>query len=78
MARLSKLRKGQRAQIVGFTSEDIPAKFAELGIVPGAEVAYRCSAPFNGPICLTLCKTNCILAMRKTEAEEILIEIEKA
>ncbi|MDO5510029.1 MAG: FeoA family protein [Weeksellaceae bacterium] len=71
---LDKLKKGERAQIIGFSEQDIPAKYAELGIVPGAEVQFRCAVPFNGPICLTLCQTNCILALRKNEAQTILIE----
>lgn len=74
MANLSELKKGEKAKILGFGTEDIPAKFLELGLVPGTDVEYRCSAPFNGPICITLCKSKCILALRKSEAMDVLVK----
>lgn len=74
LASLIDLKKGEKAKILGFSREDIPAKFLELGIVPGEDVEFRCSAPFNGPICVTLCKTSCILALGKSEASAILVK----
>lgn len=77
MTNLADLKKGERATILGFTTEDIPAKFLELGIVPGEDVEFRCSAPFNGPICISLCKTSCVLALGKSEASAVLVKKEK-
>lgn len=77
MTNLAYLKKGERATILGFTTEDIPAKFLELGIVPGEDVEFRCSAPFNGPICISLCKTSCVLALGKSEASAVLVKKEK-
>lgn len=74
MASLADLKKGERAKILGFSTEDIPAKFLELGIVPGENIEFRCSAPFNGPICISLCKTSCVLALRKSEASSVLVK----
>lgn len=74
MASLADLRKGEKAKVLGFSTEDIPAKFLELGLVPGADVEYKCAAPFNGPICITLCKSKCVLALRKSEANEVLVK----
>lgn len=67
------LNKGERAKIVGFTTEDIPAKFYEMGIMPGVEVEYKHSAPFDGPVCIFLSKECCKLALRKVEAKCILV-----
>lgn len=77
MTNLAYLKKGERAKILGFSTEDIPAKFLELGIVPGEDVEFRCSAPFNGPICISLCKTSCVLALGKSEASAVLVKKEK-
>lgn len=77
MTNLADLKKGERAKILGFSTEDIPAKFLELGIVPGEDVEFRCSAPFNGPICISLCKTSCVLALGKSEASAVLVKKEK-
>jgi len=74
LASLADLKKGERAKILGFSTEDIPAKFLELGIVPGENIEFRCSAPFNGPICISLCKTSCVLALRKSEASSVLVK----
>lgn len=76
LASLADLRKGEKAEIIGFSSEDIPAKFFELGLLPGEEIEYRGCAPFNGPICIELCKTQCVLAIRKSEASEVLVKKE--
>ncbi|MGI9525861.1 MAG: FeoA family protein [Weeksellaceae bacterium] len=77
MASLADLQKGDKAKILGFSTEDIPAKFLELGLVPGEDVEYKCSAPFNGPICISLCKSKCVLALRKSEASEVLVKKER-
>lgn len=76
MASLADLQKGEKARILGFSTEDIPAKFLEMGLVPGEDVEYKCSAPFNGPICIALCKTSCVLALRKSEANKVLVKKE--
>ncbi len=77
MTNLADLKKGEKAKILGFSTEDIPAKFLELGIIPGEDVEFRCSAPFNGPICISLCKTSCVLALGKSEASAVLVKKEK-
>ncbi|MBV7440145.1 ferrous iron transport protein A [Weeksellaceae bacterium TAE3-ERU29] len=73
---LTDLKRGEKAKVSGFTSEDIPAKFFELGIVPGAEIEYKMKAPFSGPVCIALCKNDCMLALRKAEAQCILVNKE--
>ena len=77
MGNLAQLKKGDKAKILGFKTEFIPAKFLEMGLVPGEDVEIRCSAPFNGPMCVALCKNKCVLALRKSEASEVLVKKEE-
>lgn len=57
MSHLSDLKKGEKARIIGFTTDNIPAKLMELGLMPGAEVEYKCAAPFNGRFASNFAKT---------------------
>lgn len=76
MASLVDLQKGEKAKIIGFSTEDIPAKFLELGLVPGEEIEFKRSAPFNGPIFITLRNSNSALALRKSEAKDVIVKKE--
>ena len=60
--------------ISGFTTDDVPAKLYEMGIVPGTELEVKNKAPFGGPICISIVNNKSLLALRKTEAAQILIE----
>lgn len=71
---LDKLKKGEKAVIIDFDSHDIPAKFFELGFVPGTEVEVKHIAPLDGPICLNIIANNALIAIRKSEAKFILID----
>ncbi len=72
-SKLSELKKGERAEIIGFSDQDLPVKFLEIGLIPGSQIEYKCSAPFNGPICVSLCTNKCVLALRKDEANSVLV-----
>lgn len=74
MSVLAELRKGERAVISGFVEKNIPAKYYELGLIPGVEIELHSAAPFNGPLCVILCNNGCKLALRKSEASCILIQ----
>lgn len=71
---LDKLKKGARAKIVEFNSVDIPAKFYEMGFLPGTEIEVKHIAPLNGPICLHIIASNALIAIRKSEAQVIIID----
>lgn len=71
---LDKLKKGQKAKIVDFNSNEIPAKFYEMGFLPGTEVEVKHVAPLNGPICLNILPSNSLIAIRKSEAKVIIID----
>lgn len=71
---LNDLKIGDLATISGFNTEDIPAKLYEMGIVPGTELQIKNKAPFGGPICISIMNNKSLLALRRTEAKQILIE----
>ena len=71
---VSQLRKGESATIVGYLSGDIPLKIYELGLLPGIVFTLKQRLPFGGPICLRIKGNPNSVALRKREADLILIE----
>ena len=71
---LKDLKVGDLATISGFASEDVPAKLYEMGFTPGTELQVKHKAPFGGPICISIMSNKSLLALRKAEASQILIE----
>ena len=71
---LQSLKIGQSGRISGFSSEDIPLKLYELGIIPGTFVILKKRLPFNGPVCIQIEESENLIALRNTEASSILIE----
>lgn len=69
---LDKLKKGEEATIIAFQSDELPAKFYELGFTPGAVIQIKHKAPLHGPICVTIVKDQTLVAIRKNEASLIL------
>lgn len=47
---LKDLKIGEQAVVIGFTTEDVPAKFYEMGFVPGTNLLVKNKAPFGGCI----------------------------
>ena len=73
---LDTLKKGEKAIIVDFNSDEIPAKFYEMGFISGTEIEVKHVAPLNGPICLNIIASNSLIAIRRSEAKVILIDSE--
>ncbi len=71
---ISDLKIGDSGRISGFSSEDIPMKFYELGLVPGSFVTLKKRLPFGGPVCIQLMDSSNLIALRNTEARCVLIE----
>ncbi len=71
---LDQLKIGEIVKINEILSEEIPAKFFELGFYPGSIVEVKHKAPFNGPICLNILESNSLIAIRKSEAKLIKAE----
>lgn len=72
---LSGLKKGKKAVIKGYTSDDIVSRICDIGLLPGTMVEVTNTIPFDGPICLCLDKNRCKIAIGKKEASCILIDL---
>lgn len=70
---LKELNIGEVAEIIGFKNDDIPVKLYEMGFTPGTELLLKNKAPFGGPICISIVSNKSVLALRRSEAEQILI-----
>lgn len=68
------LKIGDSGRITGFSSEDVPMKFYELGLSPGSFITLKKRLPFNGPVCVQIMESVQLVALRDTEARSILIE----
>lgn len=71
---LDKLKKGDKAVIIAYANDQLPAKFYELGFTPGSHIQIKYKAPMHGPICVNILKDNTLIAIRKSEASLILID----
>jgi len=71
---LADMNVGEEAVITGFSTEEIPARFYEMGLLPGTLLKLQYRAPFNGPVCVSVNEHQYLLALRKREARYVLIE----
>jgi len=71
---ISRLRKGETATIIGYVSGEIPLKIYEMGLLPGVVFTMKQRLPLNGPICLHISGNPNSVALRRAEADLILIE----
>lgn len=70
--RLTDLKKGEKAKILGFETSDLELKLMEMGCIPGEDVVVEKVAPFGDPISIRI--AGYALSLRKDEANQILIE----
>lgn len=70
---LSNLSCGDRAEISHYDSGLLPAKFYEMGLQPGAKVIIRHKAPLNGPVCINVLENDSLIAVRISEASQIIV-----
>jgi len=68
------LKKGDTATIVGYRTTDIPIKVYEMGLLPGVTLTLKQRLPFQGPVCVQVNGNPNGIALRRTEADLILIE----
>lgn len=71
---ISHLRKGETATIVGYAPGEIPLKIYEMGLLPGVVFTLKQRLPLSGPICLHINGNPSSVALRRAEADLILIE----
>lgn len=71
---LAVLKPGERVKISHLDTILLPAKFYELGFIPGSTVEIQHKAPLNGPICVHILDMDSLIAIRKSEAQLIFAE----
>ncbi len=71
MRKLSELKRGETAQVVGIDSSELKPKLLEMGLVNGQLVKLLFKAPFGDPIAIEV--GGYVLSMRKDEA--VLVEV---
>lgn len=71
---LSDLKRGEKATISGYDTEEVPVKLYEMGLLPGTSVQVMHIAPFGGPYYISLNNGHYRLALRKKEARCITID----
>lgn len=73
MMTLKDLLPGQKAVVVSLSSQgELGRRLRDMGITPGAEMEMLRYAPLKDPIAYRL--SGCVLALRKKEAEKILVK----
>lgn len=70
---LAQLPLHTKAIITGFSDDELTVKFLEMGCVPGEIVLIEHIAPLGSPIGLRVC--GYLLALRKEEAEKIVVDV---
>lgn len=65
---------GEKAKIKGYSSEDVPVKLYELGLIPGSIFTFKRRLPLGGPVCIQIEHSQNLIALRHSEAASILIE----
>jgi len=71
---INHLQNGETATIVGYRPAEIPIKIYEMGLLPGVILTKKQQLPFNGPVYLSIQDNPNAIALRKSEADLILIE----
>lgn len=71
--KLSELRIGQQAVIIGFKKDDISIKLMEMGFIPGEPIHIQKFAPLGDPICVFV--AGYTLSLRIDEADTITVSL---
>ena len=72
---LTKLKIGQKSKVVSLSSTGaVRRHIIDMGITPGAVVIMRKAAPMGDPLEINVRVYE--LSLRKTEAQEIMVETE--
>ncbi|SEK32223.1 ferrous iron transport protein A [Parapedobacter koreensis] len=62
------------ATITGYLAGEVPIKIYEMGLLPGVVLTMKQQLPFNGPVCIHIQDNPNAIALRRSEADLILIE----
>ena len=75
--KLSQLAIGSRAVVRGLPSQgQASLRLREMGVLPGVAITLVRTAPFGDPLEIQVRGYN--LTLRKSEAEQVMVEISKA
>ena len=72
LMKLTELKSGERAEIIGCECNDTSVKLMEMGLIPGEVIEMHEPAPLGDPIRLSVMSGE--ISLRKSEAEVILIK----
>jgi ferrous iron transport protein A len=76
MTHLNKMLPGQRAKVLGYSSDSpVVRRLTELGLVPGRVVTYLRNAPLQDPLEIQV-GPSC-LSLRHAEASLVAVELEE-
>jgi ferrous iron transport protein A len=70
--KLSQCKTGDRGQVQSIAPQSLAVSLMALGLLPGDEIEVLHKAPLGGPLALKVNGNR--LALRKADAEQILIE----
>ena len=71
--KLSELKIGQRAIVIGFEKDEIAIKLMEMGLIPGEKIHIEKFAPLGDPISIFVAGYN--LSLRIDEAKNINVAV---
>lgn len=72
MKKLSELKAGESARVIGIQTTELKPKLLEMGLIVNQEIKVLFKAPFGDPIAVEV--GDYVLSMRKDEA--IFVEVE--
>lgn len=73
---LAKVSLGNKVRISLDQKVDLPTKFYELGLYPGAWIEVQRKAPAHGPLSCRILESDQIIVIRQAEAKVIYIDTE--
>lgn len=69
---ITDLKPGDRATLMGWATDEPPARLLEFGLLPGTEIELIRYAPLGDPIDIKVRGFH--LTIRKTEASQIILK----
>lgn len=72
--KLSALKKGDSAIVLGIEDEELSVKLYEMGCLPGERIVMEGEAPFGDPIAVSIGAYK--ICIRKKDAESVSIKPE--
>ncbi len=68
------LKVGEKGRVVSYSSKNIPIRMCEMGLLPGTLLEMKSKTFMNSTCCIGFCGNRSKIALRKSEAEFLLVE----